>query len=237
VLLRHLPIETDGMVRFKILRGLGRLAAEHPEVELDAAILGAATARTVEAAFGLAHWRAVLRAGAREEPGRATRGHELLVTLLREKEAHTRERIFRLLGLQHRQENFESIYRGLRNRNVKVRASSREFLENLLRPPLREAVLALVDDVEGADRLAGAGPYYRPGPLGYVDVLAAILDTAGESLRCIAAHHVGELGLQEMRPRLEALARDGSSFFVARVVSHALQMLAETAPERSAHAH
>jgi hypothetical protein len=40
-----------------------------------------------------------------------------------------------------------------------------------------------------------------------------------------------------MRPRLEALARDGSSFFVARVVSRALQMLAETAPERRAHAH
>ncbi len=46
------------------------------------------------------------------------------------------------------------------------------------RRPLREAVLALADDTEGANRLAGAGPYYRPVPLGYVDVLAAILDTA-----------------------------------------------------------
>jgi ATP:ADP antiporter, AAA family len=237
VLLRHLTVETDGLVRFKILRGLGRIAAEHPEVPLDEEILVAATARTVEAAFRLAHWRSVLSAGARAEPGRATRGHELLVALLRDKERHTLERIFRLLGLQHRQESFESIYRGLRNRNAKVRAGSREFLENLLPSPLREAVLALADDTEGANRLAGAGPYYRPASLGYVDVLAAILDSAGESLRSIAAHHVGELGLQELRPRLEALARDGAGFFVARVVSRALQLLADAAPPQRAHAH
>jgi hypothetical protein len=145
--------------------------------------------------------------------------------------------VFRLLGLQHRDENFESIYRGLHNRNVKVRAGSREFLENLLRTPLREAVLALIEDRDDGARLVGAGPYYRAPSLQYVEVLAAILDTAGESLQSIAAHHVGELGLQEMRPRLEALARDGAGFFVARVVSRALQLLADGALPRTAHAH
>ena len=237
VLLRHLTVESDGMVRFKILRGLGRIATEHPEVPLDDGVLRAATARTLEAAFRLGHWRAVLRAGPREDARRATRGHELLVAMLRDKEVHTLERVFRLLGLQHRDENFESIYRGLHNRNAKVRAGSREFLDNLLQTPLREAVLALIEEGDGADRLAGAGPYYRPPPLQYVDVLAAILDTADESLRCIAAHHVGELGLQELRPRLEALAGSGAGFFVMRVVSRALELLAEGEPERSAHAH
>jgi HEAT repeat protein len=236
VLLRHLAVESDGMVRFKILRGLGRIAAEHPELPLDPGILAAATTRTLEAAFRLTHWRAALEAGAREDPSRATRGHELLVALLRDKEVHTLERVFRLLGLQHREEDFESIYRGLHNRNAKVRAGSREFLENLLEPPLREAVLALSDDAAGADPLAGAGPYYQPPALRYVDVLAAILDTAGESLRCIAAHHVGELGLQEMRTRLEALARSGAGFFVARVVTRALELLSEADAGRTAHA-
>jgi hypothetical protein len=233
VLLRHLTTETDGMVRFKILRGLGRIAAEHPEVPLDPGVLRAATTRTLEAAFRLAHWADALREGARQDAGRATPGHELLVTLLRDKQVHTIERVFRLLGLLHRDEDFESIYRGLRNRNAKVRAGSREFLENLLEPPLREAVLALVDD--GGGPLAGAGPYYQAGPMQYEDVLARILDTAGESLRCIAAHHVGELGLQEMRPRLEQLSRSGAGFFVARVVARALELLDAAAP-RTAHA-
>jgi HEAT repeat protein len=237
VLLRHLTVERAGMVRFKILRGLGRIATEHPELPLDPGVLRDATARTLEAAFRLVHWRGVLVEGARLDARRATRGHELLVAMLKDKEVHTIERMFRLLGLQHRDENFESIYRGLNNRNVKVRAGSREFLENLLDTPLREAVLALIDDGEGSARLAGAGPYYQAPLLQYVEVLAAILDTAGESLRSIAAHHVGELGLQEMRPRLEALARDGAGFFVARVVSRALQLLADGATPQAAHAH
>jgi HEAT repeat protein len=235
VLQRHLTVEPDGMVRFKILRGLGRIAAEHPEVPFDEGVLKAGTSRTLEAAFRLAHWQGVLREGARQDERRATRGHELLVTLLRDKQVHTVERVFRLLGLQHRDEDFESIYRGLRNRNAKVRAGSREFLENLLASPLREAVLALIDDTAGADPLAGAGPYYQAQPMQYEDVLARILDTAGESLRCIAAHHVGELGLQHMRPRLEQLSRSGAGFFVARVVARALELLDGAAP-RPAHA-
>ncbi|HVR71282.1 MAG TPA: HEAT repeat domain-containing protein [Vicinamibacteria bacterium] len=237
VLLRHLTLESDGMVRFKILRGLGRIAAEHPEVPLDQGVLRAATARTLEAAFRLGHWRAVLRAGRREDERRATRGHELLVAMLKDKEVHTRERVFRLLGLLHRAEDFESIYRGLHNRNAKVRASSREFLENVLASPQREAVLALIEEGDDIDRLAGAGPYYTSRPLQYVDVLAAILDTAGESLRCIAAHHVGELGLQEMRPRLEALTRGASGLFVRQVVWRALQLLGEGAVAQGAHVH
>jgi HEAT repeat protein len=237
VLLRHLTLESDGMVRFKILRGLGRIAAGHPEVPLDEGVLREATARTVEAAFRLVHWRAVLRAGVGADERRATRGHELLVGMLNDKEVHTRERVFRLLGLLYRAEDFESIYRGLHNRNAKVRASSREFLENLLRPPLREAVLALTEEGEEADRLQGAGPFYAARPLQYVDVLAAILDTAGESLRCIAAHHVGELGLQEMRPRLEALTRGASGLFVRQVVWRALQLLGDQAAAPEAHVH
>jgi HEAT repeat protein len=236
VLLRHLTIEVDGMVRYKILRGLGRLATEHPEVPLDERILRVATERTLEAAFRLAHWRAVLHAGVQDDPRRTTRGHELLVSMLRDKEVHTLERIFRLLGLQHRDENFESIYRGLHNRNPKVRAGSREFLDNLLRPPLREAVLALIEEGVDTGRLQGTGPYYQPRSLQYVDVFSAILDSGDESLRCIAAHHVGEIGLSELRSRLEALIRGGAGFFEVRVVSHALELLDEQEKDRSAHA-
>jgi hypothetical protein len=235
VLLRHLIAEGDGMVRYKILRGLGRIATEHREVPLDEKALRVATQRTLEAAFRVAHWRAVLLAGVLEDPRRRTPGHELLVAMLRDKETQTLERVFRLLGLQHRDEDFESIYRGLHNRNAKVQAGSREFLDNLLRPPLREAVLTLVGDGQEAVR-AGGGPYYPAPNLRYVDVLSAMLDRGDESLRCIVAHHVGELGLTELRPRLEQLMAGGPGFFVMRVVSRALELLADNEGRRSAHA-
>ena len=234
VLQRHLATETDGMVRFKLLRGLNRLAA-HPEVELDRGILRRATEATLEAAFRLIHWRLVLERGVAADPRRATPGHDLLVRLLRDKEVHALERIFRLLALQHRGEDFKGIYRGLRNPSAKVKAGSRELLENLVSPPLRDPLLALVDDAPDAERLPHAAPYYQARTLRYEELLGLILEQPGESLRCIAAYHVGELGLRELRPKLETFRPADTGFFLARVIERTLGLLAR--PEGGALVH
>jgi ATP/ADP translocase/HEAT repeat protein len=225
ILLKHLLAEPDGMVRFKIIRGLGRIAADHPGVELDGRALREATQRTLEAAFGLVNWRLTLTLGAVSEPRRATPGHELLVSLLRDKEVHAVERLFRLLGLQHRREDFRRIYRGLRNTSPKVRSGSRELLEALLEPPLRGAVLALVDDVPDAERLVQARPYLRIEPVSYEGLLGTLLEQPSETVRSIAAYHIGELGLQSLRGRLEGFDPRETGFFVSRVIERALRLL------------
>jgi hypothetical protein len=168
----------------------------------------------------------VLQEGAAADARRATPGQELLIALLRDKEAHALERLFRLLGLQYRGEDFEKIYRGLRNASAKVRAGSRELLENLVQPPLRDAILTLVDDVPDRTRLLRAGAIYRATPLGYDDLLARLIEEPGETVRCLAVYHVGELGLGALRPRLEAVrAERGAGLFLLRVVERALGML------------
>ena len=235
VLLRHLLPEPAGMVRFRMIRGLGRIAADHPDVRLDAAVLNEATARTLEASFRLMHWRSVLERGAAEEPHRATRGHELLTTLLRDKEVDAVERLFRLLGLQYRGEDLRQIHRGLRNTNPKVRSGSRELLENLLDPPLREAVLALVDEAPAELRLAQAMAYYRAPLLDYESVLVALLEQSSESVQSLAAYHVGELGLTSLKGRLEDIELRRTGFFVSRVIERALRLLAGP-PEGLVHA-
>jgi hypothetical protein len=235
VLLRHLLDEPAGMVRFRIIRGLGRIAADYPDVRLDAAVLKAATSRTLEACFRLVYWRAVLERGAREEPRRGTPGHGLLTSLLRDKEIQAGERLFRLLGLQYRGEDLRQIHRGLRNMNPKVRAGSRELLENLLRPPLRNAVLALVDDTPAEARLPMAADYYRPPTLDYDGLLATLLDEGSETVRCITAYHVGELGLTALRGRLEAFDARKTGLFFSRVIERALRLL--DTPRDLVHAH
>src|SRR5262249_4581952 len=145
VLLPRLLAEPDGMVRFKILRGLNHVGRD-PDVALDPGVLREATESTLRAAFQLVDWRFGLVQGARAEPRRKTPGHELLVTLLHDKEVHATERLFRLLALQFRHEDFKDIYRGLWNQSAKVRSSSRELLENLIEPPLRAALFALLHD-------------------------------------------------------------------------------------------
>jgi AAA family ATP:ADP antiporter len=232
VLARHVLGEPSGAVRYRILRGMNRLAAS-PEVRFDPALLRSATDATMAGVFRLLHWRSVLEEGAKGRPGRSTPGHDLLIQLLRDKEEQAIERLLRLLALQHRDEDFKRIHRGLRSSDARARASSRELLENVLEPARRDPVLAVVDDGGDAARLARAGAVYVAEPLGYEDVLALILEAGGESLRCVAAHHVGELRLVALRPRLEELLGRGTSFFLSRVVEHALAAFREEGRRRA----
>jgi len=222
---KHLLSEPDGMVRFKILRALNRLAT-HPEVELDSSLLNRAIAGTLEAGLRLLDWRLVLLRGAEAEPSRRTPGHDLLVGLLQDKEVHAVERVFRLLSLRSRGEDMKGIHRGLASTNAKVRAGGRELLENLLEAPLREGVLALVDDAPPEMRLLRAAPFYVSKPVDYEFLLGRILEESSESLRCVAAYHVGELGLARFRPRLESMRTTQTGFFLTRVVERALSLLA-----------
>ena len=225
VLLARLSDEPDGMVRFKILRGLGRIVADHPRVALDRELLRVATERTLEAAFRLLHWRIVLERGAREDPRRATQVHELLVALLRDKERHAIDRLFRLLALRLRREHLEDVHRGLLGPDPKLRASSRELLENLLRRPLRNAVLALVDDAPDRERAARAGDYYRAPSLDFEGLLATLLDAPGDTLRTLAVHHATELGMSGLRDRIERLRREHPTPFLERAATRALRAL------------
>jgi hypothetical protein len=232
VLGRHVVGEPSGAVRYRVLRGMNRLAAS-PEVQFDPALLRRATDATMAGVFRLLHWRSVLERGVAGRPARATPGHELLIQLLRDKEEQAIERLFRLLALRHRGEDFKRIYRGLHSSDPRTRASSRELLENVLEAALRGPVLAVVDDGGDEARLARAGEVYAPGALGYEDVLSLMLERGGESLRCVAAHHVGELGLVALRPRLEELRGAGTSFFLSRVVEHALLAFPEEGVRRA----
>jgi len=221
VLERRLLAEPSGSVRYRILRGMNRLAAA-PDVAFDPDLLRRATDATLEGVFHLVRWRSVLERGTSEVESRATPGHDLLVQLLRDKEGQAVERLFRLLALQHRGEDFKGIYRGLQSSDARARASSRELLENVLGPARRGAVLAVVDEGGDEARLARAGDLLAPEALAYEDVLALILERGGESLRCVAAHHVGELRIRALKPRLERLHDAGGGFFLSRVVEHAL---------------
>jgi hypothetical protein len=230
VLTEHLLAEQDGMVRFKILRALNRLSADNPGLALERGVLDEAVRRTLGVVFSLAHWRQVLLGGG--EQARATPGHELLVTLLRDKQRHAVERLFRMLGLVYRGENFQSIHRGVLSLEPRLRASSRELLEAVLRAPLRAALLAVVDGSPWPESAAAAAPFYAARATRYEELLASLLESPSETLRCLAAHHIAELGLGALRPAIEARRARESALFVARVLEKSLRLL-EGAPAYS----
>jgi AAA family ATP:ADP antiporter len=220
VLQKHLVQQSDGLVRFKSLRALGRIAADHPEVEIDDAVLGQATQRAIDDAVELLYWRINLSRGAAAQPQRTTTGHSLLVLLLRDKERQAIERLFRLLGLRFRDEDLRSIHRGLMNANPKVRAGSRELLENLLAPPLRNSVLGLVDDVADAHRLTILRPDLARAPIEYEALLKLLGEGRRQTLRSLARYHARELGLA-MRAERQVSEPTTTGVFASRVLEAA----------------
>ena len=227
ILMKHLASENDGMVRYKILRGLGRLRASAPDVVLDVDVLAGIGQQTAERLLRTRQWRLALEHGAEADPSRATAAHELLVSLLTDKERLALERLFRILGLRQQGEDFEAIHRGLTGADSKARSSSRELLEHLLKPPLREAVLQVID--ERPKPPVGA----EAATAQYEAAIEELLEGASESLRCLTAMHVGELGLTGFRQSLEVAlpAGDGPS---AELIARAIAML-EGIQEAPAH--
>lgn len=224
-LLAQFAAEKDGLVRYKLLRALGKLRVEHPDLAFDSAVIDELIKRTVSRIYELVEWRAALEVGAGESDARKTDAQELLVQLLLDKETNGIERLFRLIGLGQHSENIETIYRGLRSRRADVRASSRELLESLLSGPLRDAVLGLVDEAPAKDRLRAAGPFHSPVHKTYETALHELIGVNSESIRSLTMYHAAELGLSRMQAQIEATLETDSAPASRRIAENALDLL------------
>jgi len=202
ILLDHLLTERDGMIRFKVLRALGRWRNDQPHLPLDTAVLERSLHQTLSAGFRFMNWRRALEACARENPGPGSEAHTLLVLLLRDKQDHALERLFRLLNLYAANDEFRGIFRGLHSPRKESRASSRELLENLLFSPLRRPMLTLVDDLlEPPESFFAEDENWRHHPT-QEDVLGELLESGVESLSSLAAVQIASVGAVGLGPRL-----------------------------------
>jgi ATP/ADP translocase/HEAT repeat protein len=197
ILMERLLEEPRSAVRFKILRGLGRLRADDRGLHLDRRVLREAVSRDIDGAFALTRWHHELVAGAARDPTRDTTGHELLTALVQDKEIQALERIFRLLGLMHRDEDFEPIYRSMRGGSRVLRAHALELLEYVIDADLRGSVMALVSDLPFEQRMV-AGGARASAPGGYEGLLRELAAGDSSTLASIARYHARELGLGEL---------------------------------------
>jgi len=176
-----------------------------------------------------------LERGAWETPARRTPTHELLVTLLGQKTELSVERLFRLIGLLHPREDLLRIYRAIGSSDPKTCAGGLELLGSLLEPPVREAVLGLVDGGDDARRLAFSAPFHAPSSPLYASVLNQILNDGGTALPALAAWHIGELGLSDLRGELLAL-EPGAPRLLKDAIARALTLLGPMAADKVVHA-
>jgi len=114
------------------------------------------------------------------------------------------ERIFRLMALLLPQAGLHDAYVGVRSSNPTVRANALEFLDNVLKPELRQVLVPLLDShvtvqerIDLANRLVGA-------PLETSDqAVATLLASDDPWLRSCAIQAVGTLQLRSLAPELK----------------------------------
>lgn len=195
ILTKQLAVEQDGSTRFKIVRALGRMRAVDPDLALDEAPLHSYARSSADRILELIAWRLALPEGAERE---------LLVTLLREKERHSLERLFRILGLLYPREEIHAVYRSLRRGDQRRRDAAAEVLAQVLDRDLRATVQLLVDELEDLERLRRAG---RP-VVEHADALAAMAADHSFALPVVVAYlHRKEP--QAAAPLLERGAKAG----------------------------
>jgi AAA family ATP:ADP antiporter len=210
MLLAGLASEPDGMVRYRSLLALGWVQRNRAEVRFDRKLVDAEVTRTMSRGFRYLHRIVVLERAVADDASRRTEGHELLVQMLTDKQQNSVERVFRLLALRHPKHPFLEMHRSLESGDKNAHASVIELIENFLPSPVREGLVALVDEDTGRETRLAAGEEFHPvTELTYEDVLRQLLASTSEIVRDLAAYHVAEMHLDVFATELRALDASG----------------------------
>jgi len=157
-------IQGDNVLRYRIISALNKLLDVHKDFEMDADSI-----ETVLVAEIMGYYRSC-------QLLQAAKGDAVE---LRESMKQDLERIFRLMKLLSPEQSLQDAYRGLQSKDPVTHANALEYLDNTLKPQLRNLLVPLIDsDVSNseraqlADRLFGLKAHGDPAApfFGRVDV-------------------------------------------------------------------
>jgi AAA family ATP:ADP antiporter len=188
-------LQGDATLRHRIISSLNKVRAAHPDIRLDANVLELLLAAEIAG-----HYRSYQVLG----PLRTQlKDGDPVLEAMRHSMEQELERIFRLMALLLPQAGLHDAYVGIRSTNAIVRANALEFLDNVLKPELRQLLVPLLDAqvtiqerIALADRLVGA-------PLDSTEqAIATLLSSEDAWLQSCAVYAVGALQLHSLEPEL-----------------------------------
>ena len=222
--------ETPGRIRYKVLRGLGRLVEEHP-VKVDRRLLERRIESNLVEYLRMSAFVVPLSTPLDERSANARAGRAMLVELLENKAEQALERAFRLLQIVHRNEDIRSVSYAVRSTDRRVRAQALEYLDALTLdaqvPSTRELLRLVADDLPMSDRIVRAAPFVRGAPTNEKQALARLLRDSDTALANLAGYHALQLGLDDLRADVIEATRERPMLVSLR---NMLASLSEGAP-------
>jgi ATP:ADP antiporter, AAA family len=189
-------LESDGTVRHRVIASLNKFRAARPDVRIDPSVLELLLAAEIAG-----HYRSYQVLGPLEAQ---LKRDDAVIDALRHSMEQELERIFRLMALLLPQAGLHDAYVGVRSSNPTVRANALEFLDNVLKPELRQVLVPLLDSqvtvaerIALANRLVGA-PLYTSD-----QAVATLLASDDPWLRSCAIQAVGTLQLRTLATELK----------------------------------
>lgn len=212
-LMDRLEQETDGFVRYKVLRALGHIVAAR-DVKVDRAKIEKQARRTLVEYLRVTALKLAIERE-RPEGAEASPAQELLVGLMANKQTQSLERAFRLLKIGHKREDIHRVYNAAISTDRRARSNASEFLDTLLsgrgQRELRGLFRLVVDDVEPAERVARASPVLGSTPTRRDDALAALIADRDEGVATIASYYALSIGAENLRASVDRARRDRPS--------------------------
>jgi AAA family ATP:ADP antiporter len=194
-------LHADPTLRHRVIASLNKLRALHPEVQLDTAAVELLLAAEI-----VGHYRSYQVLGPLQQ--RLPAGDPVLEAMGNSMEQEI-ERIFRVMALLLPHAGLHDAYVGLRSSNPIVRGNAIEFLDNVLKPELRQLLVPLLDSsvtvaerISLADGLVGA-PLETPE-----QAVETLLASEDPWLRSCAVYAIGAMQLESLQGELDRFDRE-----------------------------
>jgi len=215
ILLRALQEEPSGAIRYKALRGLGRLVQEHGIHIEPRVVERRANVELREYLRVLAFWYPI-HEGLESQPESVRPSGRLLLGLLEDKQRQALERAFRLLQIAHPRESIRSVGEALRSPDRQVRAKALEYIDALTLastvPENRELLRIIGDDLAAADRLDRSMDLTAVAVHDYRSTLSLLIREPDDSLAGLAAYHALELGEPELEHDVKTVSEERARY-------------------------
>ncbi|HVL67719.1 MAG TPA: Npt1/Npt2 family nucleotide transporter [Vicinamibacterales bacterium] len=165
-------MDADAPLRHRVIASLNKLKQRHPQMTVDRTAVELLLA--AEIAGHYRSYQVLLPLGKDDR----------MAAALRESMEQELERIFRLIALLSPAGALHDAYVGIRSENELIRANALEYLDNVLRPELRDVLLPLIDThVSDAERAAIAEKLLGAPRASADDAVAALLASGDPWLR------------------------------------------------------
>jgi AAA family ATP:ADP antiporter len=195
VLVKAIPGEQDGFLRFKLVSAIDRLRREHPTLTFDPQPLESLALQEGSRYFEYLslHYNLYDKAGLPRDG--------LLDEAVEEKIGRSRNRVFILLGLLYPWRDIVAARWALEHGDARAKASASEYLDNLLTGQVRRRLMPIIEDLPRAERVRKGNVLLRTRERDVEETLLRLINDDDEVVSAAAIDFAG-------RNRMVALAAD-----------------------------